>query len=54
MIASESITGNLSGKHNFDRGYLERNVKINDENQRKLILLWFLAMIFSLANKIII
>ena len=43
----------LSEKNNFGKGYPRRNLKINDENQRKLILLWFWAMISSLTNKMI-
>ena len=53
MVAPESTLGGLSEKHNFDRGKPGWNVKFNDENQRKLILLWFWAMIFSLVNKMI-
>ena len=52
-VVSESPLGVLSEKHNFDREYPGQNVKINNKNQSKLIVLWFQAMIFSLANKMI-
>ena len=52
MVVSESTLGVPSEKHNSDRGNPGWNVKIDDENQRKLILL-FWTMIFSLANKLI-
>ena len=51
MIVSKRTLGVLSEEHNFDRGYPRQNLKINDENQRKLILLQFWAMIFSLGTK---
>ena len=53
MVVPESTLGGLSGKNNFDRGKLVWNVKFNDKNQRKLILLWFWAIIFRLVNKMI-
>ena len=53
MVVSERTLGVLSEKHNFDKRYPRQNLKINDENQRKLILMWFWAIIFSLPNKMI-
>ena len=50
MVVYEGTLGVLSEKHNFNKGYPRQNFKINNENQRKFILLWFQAMIFSLAN----
>ena len=39
MAVSERNLDVLLEKHNFVKGYPRRNLKINDENQRKLILL---------------
>ena len=53
MTVSERTYEVFSEKRNFDRGYPRRNLKINEENQQKSILLGCRAMIFSLANNMI-
>ena len=48
VVISEKTPGVLSEKYNFDRGHPSWNLKINIKHERKLILLWFWAIIFSL------